>query len=298
MNDPRPGELPIPVPQKTTAARIRTARSFRRIPAWSWFWFLLGALYFLLPLYGTLDFSLRQKRDIISLAAYQNAFSDPAFLQSFLYSNEMAVATIIVCLLIIVPTAYWIRLRLPGLRPVVEFITLLPFVIPAIILVFGLIRIYGSPVTIPFTSIDLVQPLTNSDFGTNILLVAGYVVLALPYMYRSVDTGLQAMDVRTLTEAAQSLGAGWVTIMIRIIFPNLRTALLSGALLTFAIVVGEVTLSSFLNRPAFGPYLWLLGQHRAYEPAALSFASFLMTWAAMGIIQLITGGQGQVSGAH
>jgi putative spermidine/putrescine transport system permease protein len=117
-------------------------------------------------------------------------------------------------------------------------------------------------------------------------------------MYRSVDTGLQAMDVRSLTEAAQSLGAGWPTILMRVIFPNLRSALLSGALLTFAIVVGEVTLASFLNRPAFGPYLWLLGQHRAYEPAALSFASFLLTWAAMGLIQLLTGGQGQVSGTH
>ena len=61
--------------------------------------------------------------------------------------------------------------------------------------------------------------------------------------------------------------------MLRVIFPNLRSALLSGALLTFAIVVGEVTLASFLGVPAFGPYLFLLGQHRGYEPAALSFAS-------------------------
>ena len=70
------------------------------------------------------------------------------------------------------------------------------------------------------------------------------------------------------------------------------------ALLTFAIVVGEVTLASFLGVPAFGPYLFLLGQHRAYEPAALSFASFLLTWVAMGLIQLFTGGQGQTTGAH
>jgi len=78
---------------------------------------------------------------------------------------------------------------------------------------------------------------------------------------------------------------------VRGILPNLRTAMLSGALLTFAIVVGEVTIASFLNRPAFGPYLWLLGQHKAYEPAALSFASFLLTWVAMGLLQLATGGQ-------
>ena len=172
------------------------------------------------------------------------------------------------------------------------------FVVPAIILVFGLIRIYSSPITLPLTDIRLMQPLTNFKAGTNILIVAGYMVLAMPYMYRSVDTGMRTVDIRTLTEAAQSLGANWFTIITRVILPNIRSALLSGALLTFAIVVGEVTLASFLGVDAFGPYLFLLGQHRAYEPAALSFVSFLLTWLAMGLIQLFTGGQGQAAGAH
>ena len=101
------------------------------------------------------------------------------------------------------PTAFWVRLRLPRLRPVVEFITLLPFVIPPIVLVFGLITTYSRP---PL-------PLTARDIGSNVLLVAAYVVLSFPYMYRAVDTGLRAIDIRSLTEAAQSLGAGWPTIL-------------------------------------------------------------------------------------
>ncbi len=270
----------------------------RKIPFWSWVWFILGVLYFVLPLYATLDFSLRMQRDVLSFRAYEKAFADPRFVQTFTYSITLAIVTIIVSIALIIPTAYWIRLRLPEARRIVEFITLMPFVIPAIILVFGLIRIYSSPLEIPFTSIVLIKPLTNFKLGTNILVVAGYVVLGLPYMYRSVDTGMRTVDVRTLTEAAQSLGANWLTIMLRVILPNLRAALLSGALLTFAIVVGEVILASFLGVPAFGPYLFLLGQHRAYEPAALSFTTFLLTWAAMGIIQLVTGGQGQAAGAH
>jgi len=270
----------------------------RKVPFWSWFWFVLGVLYFVLPLYATLDFSLRMERDTISLKAYQSAFSDPEFLKTFLYSIFLAAMTIVVSIALVVPTAYWIRLRLPQARRIVEFITLMPFVVPAIILVFGLIRIYSSPFTIPFTSIVLMQPLTNFKVGTNILIIGGYTVLGLPYMYRSVDTGMRTVDVRTLTEAAQSMGANWGTIITKIILPNVRTALLSGALLTFAIVVGEVVLASFLGIPAFGPYLFLLGQHRAYEPAALAFTTFLLTWAAMGIIQLVTGGQSQAAGAH
>jgi putative spermidine/putrescine transport system permease protein len=274
-------------------------KRFRRIPFWSWIWYFLGAVYFVLPLLATLEFALSIERDkVFSLLAFERAFSDKSFVETFTYSNLLALATIIASIVLIVPTAYWIRLRLPEARRMAEFITLMPFVVPAIILVFGMIRIYSSPVTVPFTGIQLLQPLTTTHFGTNILIVAGYMVLAMPYMYRSVDTGMRTVDVRTLTEAAQSLGASWFTIITRIILPNIRAALLSGALLTFAIVVGEVTLASFLGVDAFGPYLFLLGQHKAYEPAALSFVSFLLTWLAMGLIQLFTGGQGQAAGAH
>lgn len=269
----------------------------RRFPFWGWVWFIIGALYFVLPLLATFEFSLTWDPEV-PLKAYQRAFEDKDFWETFGYSNMLALATILASIILIVPTAYWIRLRLPEARRIVEFITLMPFVVPAIILVFGLIRIYSSPFDIPFTDIELMRPLTMFKAGTNILIVAGYMVLAMPYMYRSVDTGMRAVDIRTLTEAAQSLGANWFVIITRVILPNIRSALLSGALLTFAIVVGEVTLASFLGVDAFGPYLFLLGQHRAYEPAALSFVSFLLTWLAMGLIQLVSGGQGQAAGAH
>ena len=120
----------------------------KRVPVLSWLWVVLGGLYFLLPLYGTLDFSLRQVRDTLSLAAYQSAFSDPEFAHTFLFSNEMAILTILVSLVLIVPTAYWVHLRLPNLRPWVEFVTLLPFVIPAIVLVFGMLKTYSSPLRV------------------------------------------------------------------------------------------------------------------------------------------------------
>ena len=110
-------------------------------------------------------------------------------------------------------------------------------------------------------------------------------------MYRAVDTGLRAIDVRVLTEAAQSLGASWSTILLRVIFPNIRVAILSGAFLTFAIVIGEFVLASLLNRPAFGPYLQNVGANRAYEPAALAMIAFAVTWGCMMMLQLAGGGR-------
>jgi putative spermidine/putrescine transport system permease protein len=191
----------------------------------------------------------------------------------------MALATIVFGVLLVVPTAYWVRLRLPRARPYIEFISLLPLVIPAIVIVFGYIRLYNTSSWLP---------LTGTAMGTNLLLMFGYAALSLPYMYRAVDTGLRSIDVATLTEAAQSLGAGWVTILARVILPNVLVAVLSGAFLTFAIVLGEFTMAALLNRPAFGPYMQVLGANRAYEPAALAVIAFLITWACMGLIQLVT----------
>ena len=126
-----------------------------------------------------------------------------------------------------------------------------------------------------------------------------YVTLAMPYMYRAVDAGLRAIDVRTLTEAAQSLGASWGTILLKVILPNVQVAVLSGAFLTFAIVIGEFTMASLLDRPAFGPYLQLIGANRAYEPAALAIITFAITWACMALIQVLgRRAPGKTAGAH
>ena len=245
---------------------------------WAWLVFAVGAAYFFIPLIATFEFSLRMRRGVYSFDAYRVVLGDSRFQETFAYSVTVAVFTILLGVFLVVPTAYWIRLRMPHLRPIVEFITLLPLVIPAIVIVFGYIRMYGSNSPLPFL---------GSARGTDALLVIGYATLALPYMYRAVDTGLRTIDVRTLTEAAQILGAGWSTIIARVILPNVLIAVLSGAFLTFAIVIGEFTLASLLNRPAFGPYLQNIGANRAYEPAALAVIAFAITWGCMSVIQIL-----------
>lgn len=238
----------------------------------------VGALYFFLPLVATFEFSLSMLRGVWSFEAYRVVFDDPRFRETFVFSVVAALATIVLGALLVVPTAYWVRLKFPRLRPLVEFITLLPLVIPPIVLVFGYLRLYNSSSFLPFT---------GSALGTNILLTFGYVVLSLPYMFRAVDTGMAAIDIRTLTEAAESLGARRPTILFKVILPNVRAAVLSGAFLTFAIVIGEFVLASLLNRPAFGPYLALMGANRAYEPAALAVIAFAVTWACMALLQIV-----------
>jgi putative spermidine/putrescine transport system permease protein len=247
--------------------------------AMSWATIALGALFFVIPLWAMAEFSLRMRREEYSLDAYAVVLASEEFQRTFAYSLGLSLLTILVGVLIVVPTAYWVRLRMPWLRPVVEFITLLPLVIPAIVIVYGFVRLFNT---------GSILPLTGSAGGTNLLVLMGYVVLALPYMHRAVDAGLAALDVRTLTEAAQSLGAGWPVIVGRVILPNVMPAVLSGAFLTFAIVIGEFTFTALLDRPGFGPYMQRLGEDRAYLPQALAVIAFALTWACIGLLQLVT----------
>jgi len=249
-----------------------------RSKIWAWITFGIGALYFIIPLAATIEFSLKIRREGYTLDAYANVFADPRFQQTFGYSLFIGLCTIIVGLVIVVPAAYYVRLRAPQLRPVIEFITLLPLIIPAIVLVFAYVRLYNS---------SSFLPLTNSSLGTTVLLTLAYVALGMPYMYRAVDTGLRTIDVGTLTEAATILGANQLAVITQVIFPNIIIAVLSGAFLTLAIVIGEFTIASLLGVQVFGVYMQNIGANRAYEPAALSIISFALTWGAMGMIQVL-----------
>ena len=209
-------------------ARVDRSRATR----WSWLWLTLAALYFIVPLIATFVFSLKGRKGALSFVAYAHVFHDPQFLQTFTFSVEMAVATIIVGFALIIPTTLWVHLRVPRARPLVELIALLPFVVPPIVLVFGLIRMYSTP---PFAIVT-----------SPALLVAGYVVLSFPYVFRAVDTGLRAIDLRVLTEASQSLGAGWGTALFTVVLPSIRSAILSAAFLTCVNVLSSASRSSWL----------------------------------------------------
>jgi putative spermidine/putrescine transport system permease protein len=250
----------------------------KRNPVWAWVVFAIGASYFLLPLLATVKFSLEIRKAGWTLDAYTNVFADSRFQQTFGCSLFVGLCTVVVGLVIVVPAAYYVRLRAPQLRPIIEFVTLLPLIVPAIVLVFGYIRLYNSSSWLP---------LTNSNLGTATLLTFAYVALGLPYMYRAVDTGLRTIDVQTLTEAATIMGANQLQVILQVIFPNIIVAVLSGAFLTLAIVIGEFTIASLLNQQVFGVYMQNVGANRAYEPAALSIISFVLTWGAMGMIAFL-----------
>ena len=180
----------------------------------------------------------------------------------------LALETIVISLLLFVPTIYWVHLKVPRLRPVIAFLALIPFVVPPIVMVVGLLNLYrGAP------SWFYAQP-----WG---FLVAAYVILAFPYMFFSLDAGFRSIDVHTLTEASQSLGASWATTLVKVILPNIRAAALAGSFLALAIVMGEFTIANLSAFHTFPLFLQYVNETQAYPAAALTLMSFAITWAAM-----------------
>ena len=145
-------------------------------------WLVLGAIYFLVPLIATLLFSLRdaQTGKCCSLSAYGVILHDPQFWSTIKISFRLALETIVIGLLLFVPTIYWVHLKLPRLRPVVGFMALVPFVVPPIILVVGLLKFFKDTLHAPFWFLG--KP--------DLFLVGAYVILAFPYIYFSLDAGL------------------------------------------------------------------------------------------------------------
>ena len=241
-------------------------------------WIVLLAAYFLLPLLGLAVYSLWAGGTRYDFSAYRQILADPQFHETFRLSLLLAAETIVISLALVIPAAFWVNLRAPGLRGVLGQLSVLSFVVPPIVLVGGLTSLFRGP---------------EWFVGTPQFLVAGYVVLSLPYTYRTLDTGLRALDLQTLSEAAQSLGAGWGTLLWRVILPNIRSAVLGAALLTLAIVLGEFTFANVLLFNTFAVYINHVGQTQGTPAAALSLISLGVTWLAM--LGLLRFGRGRVA---
>jgi len=229
------GETPIAAPAGRPRGMQASRR--RRLNLFRYVVFTVFGLFFLLPLLAMARFSLEGAKlgtwSVTAwrqIASYQNT-GIPPLLSSIEITLELAVITCAVMLVLLVPTMVWVRLRVQWLARTIEFICLLPLTIPAIVLVVGLGEIYNK----------------IRHFSLSALMLFWvYVILALPYAYRALAAGLSAIDVTTLSEAARSLGASWFTVMVRVIAPNMRAAILNALLLTAALVLGEFTIAYLL----------------------------------------------------
>jgi putative spermidine/putrescine transport system permease protein len=197
----------------------------------------LAVLYFIGPLASAFKYSLVEKNGSYGLGNYGQIVQNSAVRSALITSLEISAITAIVVVVLMLPTVVWVRLRLPKLTLMMEGVTLLPIVIPPVVMAAGLEELQSHAphwlVTLLFN-----HPVTA--------LAPFYVILALPFTYRAIDNGVRAIDLHTLVDASRSLGASWWQTITYVILPNVETAVLGAMFLTIALCLGEVVISSLL----------------------------------------------------
>lgn len=245
-------------------------------------WALFG-LFFLFPLYAMADFSTR---NLIAggrtLQAWANLFVDDALYQAIVVSLLLAVFTVLAMLVLLLPTMIWVRLRAPWATGMVEFLCLLPLTIPALVIVVGLRNVY--------------LWVTYFLGESALTLTFVYIVLVLPFAYRALDGALSSIDLRTLTEAARSLGAGWTTTTLRVVVPNIWPGILSAAFISIAVVLGEYTIASLSGYQTLQVQIVAIGKTDGPTSVAASLAVLLLGFVLLLVLSLVTRGRRRVAG--
>jgi putative spermidine/putrescine transport system permease protein len=230
---------------------------------------VLAAMYFLIPLYAALDFSLKNIQGHFSLSPLTQIAAQPGFAAAVGLSFRLSVVTLVIEMLLMVPTVIYVHLRLPRFRRIMEVITILPIVIPPIVLILGVLQ-----------AVRPYQWISSSPY----LLAVVYVVLAMPFVYRSLDSGLGALDLKTLVEASRSLGSGWISTMWRVLVPNLRTALLSASVLTLALVFGEFTMAQLDLWTTVPVWIYNSSSNNPHVVTAVAMMFLIAMWLVLTII--------------
>ncbi len=239
-----------------------------------WVVLLVVGVIFVIPLYSMFQYSTRiSPQNPSTWDSWKAIGQNDQLRQAIFTSLKLAGLTVLGMLVLLVPTMIWIRIKVPWALRLVEFLCLLPLTIPAIVLVVGLDNV-----------MSWVNYLVTSG---PLALTFPYIVLVLPYCYRALDAGLSAIDVATLSEAARSLGASWTTVILKVIVPNIKSAVLSAAFLAVAVVLGEFTIASLFFYDNMQVVIALLGLENSNVSVATSLAALMFGVALLFTISFI-----------
>jgi len=231
----------------------------------------IGIGFFALPIYASTIFAFQRSDGSFSIDPLSKAGENEELMESLLLTLNIAAGTVILTLLLLVPTVAYIHLVIPHARGWIEFLTLTPLVIPPIVQ--GVGYLYSMPTQLK---------------ATPYALIFAYVILALPFSYRSLDAAFASLDIRTLYDASTSLGANFITVMRKVLIPNVLPGIFSAVFLTIALVLGEFAYASLLLWDTFPTVLAVAGMSGASTAVALSVLSLVGVWLLLNAITLLS----------
>ena len=199
-------------------------------------------LYLLLPLVVTIVYSLFDKwTDIVprgfTVSSYATLFQDPEFLLCILRTLIVCIVPIVLTTVIILLAMFVTTVYFPGLDKYVQIICMIPYTIQGVIL-----------------SVSILAAYVKSDtFLSNrmVMLFGAYSIIIMPYTYQGIKNGMSSVNVNTLLEAAEMLGASRIFAFFRIVVPNIVSSVVVSSLLAVGIIFGDYVLVRNLTGTSF-----------------------------------------------
>lgn len=153
----------------------------------------------------------------------------------FLLSFKLAAITTTVLFVVALPIGWWLSRTKSRIKPYIEAVTSLPIVLPPSVLGFYILYAlsYNSPLGSFFEEtlgIKLVFNFTG--------LVVASCFYSFPFMVQPLQSGFEGMNKNVL-EAAYISGKGGIETLLRVALPNIKPALMTAVIVTFAHTVGE-----------------------------------------------------------
>lgn len=226
--------------------------------------FAVALILFFTPILAAAVFGFTLPGRGVSFESIALALRNANFVPQLLLTLQLAVLSTLASLALLVPTLLWLHLKQPGLLRFAEWLSVIPYVVPAIALVSGASLFF--------------RAVLPGFLASSYSLVPFYMVLSLPLVFRTLDAGIRALDVKTLFAASASLGANPAQTLFTVILPNLQPALLGASLLSVALVLGEYALAALLLHDTFPVFLLQIGNNQPRAAAALSFIVIITTW--------------------
>lgn len=222
----------VTISSRTQAARESSSRLLK------WLGFLFCALVVVLSLLPHITVIFTSFAEGWSGTRFPTKFSLRNYARIFEIArmplvNSLMLATIATVVASVVGTllAYINSRRGMRLRWVLDLTVMLPFILPGIIV--------GVAILIGFSSGLLVLS------GTWMILVIGYFIRRMPYVFRSTTASLAQMDA-AIEEASTIAGAPWATTFRRVTLPLMLPGILAGAVISFSTLMGELSTTVML----------------------------------------------------
>lgn len=224
-----------------------------------------------------------------SLDAYSVILEDDSLAAAASRTFLIAILTIFILVVTLVPAVVAVHLWAPRLRPLLEILCTLPLVVPPIALAAGVVALlrWGAQQGRGSLPSQISQFMQHPELP--LILVGTYVVLCLPFTFRSIDSGLRTIPLKAMVEGSASLGSGvWGTVW-RVVIPNIRGPVLFSVFFATAVCLGEFAVAATLNRETVPVWLFTVANTDFRASIAIAVLLNLATWILLLVATLSAG---------